>query len=50
MKNKKAFRKDFIRVLFVTSGREIAMERGLTLGLTAGTLRTWFSRWRGVLR
>ena len=47
---KKGDRKDLVRILFVVSGLEVAMKYGLMLGLTPGTLRTWFSRWRGVLR
>jgi hypothetical protein len=47
---KKVYRKDLLKHIFVAFGREVAMECGLMLGHTPGTLRTWFSRWRGVLR
>jgi len=39
-------RKRIVKLVFVATDASTAMDLGLKLGLTRGTLRTWFSRWR----
>jgi hypothetical protein len=39
-------RKRIVKLVLVAAGPKVAEQLGLDLGLTKGTLRTWFSKWR----